>query len=182
MNDISYWSMLPSLSKDQKEREKIGSNARIYANIGLFTIVAGIVPITEMLGNRLGNMQKGYFALAVIIVCMMLMFLTDSVEYGEWKFRKRNDSVTLSLQPFINKMGGAVASGITGAVVIISGMQEARTAADMTPEGLLILKIAMMILPPICIVVGFIVYRAKYILNEEMYAKIVRKIEERKQK
>ena len=32
------------------------------------------------------------------IQIMMLMFLTDSVEYGECKFKKRNDSVTLSLQ------------------------------------------------------------------------------------
>ena len=35
-NDIAYWSMLPALSGDQKEREKIGSFARICANIGLF--------------------------------------------------------------------------------------------------------------------------------------------------
>ncbi len=331
MNDISYWSMLPSLSKDQKEREQIGSVARICANIGLFTIVAGIVPITEMLGNMLGSMQKAYFALAIILVCimlvfqsitlfgvretqesrnqkgehttlkemikvifgndqllvaavsmalfqigymtttgfglyyfkyvygdegmysifavilgvsqiaalsvfpsiakkvsrkklyafstgivvlgytifffaptstmlfigisgvllfvgqafiqiMMLMFLTDSVEYGEWKFKKRNDSVTLSLQPFINKLGGAVASGITGAVVIISGMKEAQTAADMTPQGLMILKAAMMILPLVCIVVGFMIYRSKYILDEEMYKKIVSENQARKQK
>lgn len=330
MNDISYWSMLPSLSQDQKEREKIGSIARICANIGLFLVVALVVPVTEGLGNILGSAQKGYFAFAAILVCIMcafqsitlfgvkeskekrkekaehtslkelvsiifkndqllvaavsmalftigyttttsfglyyfkyvygdetmysifavilgvsqitalsvfpifskkyprktlytvatgmvvagylifffaptstmlfigiagvilfigqafiqlmiLMFLTDSVEYGEWKFKKRNDSITLSLQPFINKMGGAIASGITGAVVIISGMKEAETAADMTSEGLLILKIAMMILPLICIVIGFIIYRSKYILDEEMYEKIVREIDERKE-
>ncbi len=46
MNDISYWSMLPSLSTNQKEREKIGAFARICANIGLFFVVTGIVPIT----------------------------------------------------------------------------------------------------------------------------------------
>ena len=32
-NDISYWSMLPALSRDQKERERIGAVARICANI-----------------------------------------------------------------------------------------------------------------------------------------------------
>ena len=104
------------------------------------------------------------------------MFLTDSVEYGAWKFKKRNDSVSFSLQPFINKMGGAVASGITGAVVIISGMSTAQTAADMTAEGILILKAAMMVFPLICIVVGFIIYRKKYILDEEMYKKIVEEL------
>ena len=331
MNDISYWSMLPSLSQDQKEREKIGSVARICANIGLFFVVALVVPITEWLGGMAGSMQNGYMLFACILVTvmvvfqmitvigvkepkasrerkkehttfkelvrvifkndqllvaaismalfmigystttsfglyyfkyvygdegmysifavilgvsqitalsvfpmlskkfprkklylfatilvvmgyliffaapndtmlfigiagvllfigqafiqlMMLMFLTDSVEYGEWKFGKRNDSITLSLQPFINKMGGAVSSGIVGATVIISGMQEAQTAADMSAGGLLIFKMAMMILPLLCILVGFLIYRSRYILDEEMYEKIVEEIRERKEK
>ena len=328
MNDISFWSMLPTLSQDQHEKEQIGSVARICANIGLFSVVSLIVPITEALGSMVGSLQKGYLLLAIIIVVimlvfqsitvfgvkepklatektestslkelvriifqndqlfvtaiamalfmigyctttnfglyyfkyvygdegmysifavilgvsqivalvifpklaerfprkklyfvatmmvlagyvvfffsptntmifigiagvllfigqafiqvMMLMFLTDSVEYGAWKFKKRNDSVSFSLQPFINKMGGAVASGITGAVVIISGMSTAQTAADMTAEGILILKAAMMVFPLICIVVGFIIYRKKYILDEEMYKKIVEELNESK--
>lgn len=328
MNDISYWSMLPTLSQDQHEKEQIGSIARICANIGLFSVVTLIVPITEALGNMVGSLQKGYLLLAIIIVVIMLvfqsitvfgvkepklatekaestslkelvriifqndqlfvtaiamalfmigyctttnfglyyfkyvygdegmysifavilgvsqlaalvifpkiaerfprkkiyfaatmmvlagyvvfffsptntmifigiagvllfvgqafiqvimlMFLTDSVEYGAWKFKKRNDSVSFSLQPFINKMGGAVASGVTGAVVIISGMSTAAGAGDMTVEGILILKAAMMVFPLICIVVGFIIYRKKYILDEEMYKKIVEELNERK--
>jgi sugar (glycoside-pentoside-hexuronide) transporter len=70
-NDISYWSMLPSLTINQKEREKIGAFARICANIGLFTVVAGIVPITTALGDALGSMKKAYFAFAIIIVVIM---------------------------------------------------------------------------------------------------------------
>ena len=329
MHDISYWSMLPSLSKDQREREKIGSVARICANVGLFAIVSLIVPVTEYLGTLCGSKQKGYFVLAVILVAIMivfqcftlfgvkeseesrhritqhttlremgrvifkndqllvtavamalfmigystttsfglyyfkyvygnegmysifavilgvsqifalaifpvlgarfprkklyafatamvvtgylifffaptntmlfigiaglilfigqafiqvmtLMFLTDSVEYGEWKFGKRNDSVTFSLQPFINKMGGAIASGVVGAIVIISGMSQAQSAADMTASGVFILKMAMMVFPLICIVIGYLVYRSKYILDETMYAKFVRELNERK--
>ena len=326
MNDISYWSMLPTLSQDQREREQIGSVARICASIGLFAVVSLIVPVTEAIGAGVGSLQKGYFILAIILVCIMLvfqsitvfgvrepklesqkkehtsvkelvriifkndqllvtavamalfmigystttsfglyyfkyvygnegmysifavilgvsqifalaifpvlgarfprkklyafatamvvtgylifffaptntmlfigiaglilfigqafiqvmtlMFLTDSVEYGEWKFGKRNDSVTFSLQPFINKMGGAIASGVVGAIVIISGMSQAQSAADMTASGVFILKMAMMVFPLICIVIGYLVYRAKYILDETMYAKIVRELNE----
>ncbi len=328
MHDISYWSMLPTLSQDQREREQIGSVARICASVGLFAVVSLIVPVTEAIGAAVGSLQKGYFILSIVLVVimlvflcftifgvkepkiqdekaehtsvkelvriifkndqllvtaiamalfmigyctttgfglyyfkyvygdegmysifavilgvsqifamsifpalgkrfsrktlyafatalvvagyiifffaptntmlfiglaglvlfigqafiqvMMLMFLTDSVEYGEWKFGKRNDSVTFSLQPFINKMGGAVASGVTGAIVIISGMSQAQSAADMTASGIVILKMAMMVFPLICILIGFLVYRSKYILHEEMYAKIVRELNERK--
>ncbi|MEG0768382.1 MAG: glycoside-pentoside-hexuronide (GPH):cation symporter [Ruthenibacterium sp.] len=321
-NDISYWSMLPSLSLSQQEREKIGSVARICANIGLFFVVAGIVPLTGLLGDQLGSLQKGYQAFAVLVVAvmwigqcitifgvkepksmfgqeqqhtslremvsvifkndqllytaislalfmigyttttsfglyyfkyaygdegmysifalilgvsqiaalavfpliskyfsrktlyacatalvvagyvifffaptdtmlfigiagvllfvgqaaiqlMMLMFLADTVEYGFWKLGKRNDSITFALQPFIFKIGGAVASGVVGATVILSGIKEANSAADVTAEGLLMMKIAMMVLPLLCIVAGYIIYLKKYKIDKKMYEKIL---------
>ena len=46
MNDIAYWSMLPALTQDQKEREEIGSWARVFANLGVFIVVGGLIPIT----------------------------------------------------------------------------------------------------------------------------------------
>ena len=93
------------------------------------------------------------------IQILMLMFLSDTIEYGQWKLGRRNDSVTLSLQPFINKIGNAIASGIVGATVIISGISQATSAADVTGEGLVILKSAMFILPLVCILAGYVVYR-----------------------
>ena len=50
-HDISYWSMLPALSQDQRKREKIGSIAKICADIGLFTVVLGIVPVSKALSE-----------------------------------------------------------------------------------------------------------------------------------
>lgn len=326
-NDISYWSMLPSLALDQKEREKIGSVARICANVGLFFVVAGIVPITTAWGARLGSTQKAFFWFSVMVVAimwigqcitlfgvkrqhnvvqpathtglremlhiifkndqllytaismalfmigyvtttsfgiyyfkyaygdegmyaifavilgvsqiaalavfplfskrfdrktlytaaivmilvgyvifffapvntmafigvagmllfvgqafiqlLMLMFLADSVDYGHWLLGKRNDSITFSLQPFINKMGGAVASGVVGAVVILSGIKEAETAAEVTPGGIWFMKTAMMIFPLICIVISFLIYRVKYKIDKPLYDRIVSELRAR---
>lgn len=324
-NDISYWSMLPSLSTNQKEREKIGAFARICANIGLFMVVAGIVPLTTAIGDATGSMKSAYFIFTIAVVAimwigqsitvfgvkekkvfkveekttlkgmvraifkndqllytaiamalfmigyvtttgfglyyfkyafgdegmysifaiilgvaqitalalfplfskkfnrkklyagatifvfagygvfffspmnmifiglaglllflgqafiqlLMLMFLADTVEYGQWKLGRRNESVTFALQPFINKMGGAVASGIVGATIIISGINEAETAADVTAGGLLTLKMAMFVLPLIFILTGYIIYRAKYKIDREMFEQILVDLEER---
>lgn len=326
-NDISYWSMLPSLSLKQEEREVIGSVARISANIGMFFVVAGIIPITEALGNVFGSMQKGYTAFAIIVVAimwlglcvtifgvkepeivekkqenttlrqmvhiifgndqllytaismalfmigyctttsfgiyyfkyaygdegmysifavilglsqiaaliafphvakhmerkklyaistclvlvgymifffaptntmlfisiaglllfvgqafiqiMMLMFLADTVEYGYWKSGKRNESVTFALQPFINKMGGAVAGGIVSTTVIVSGIKDATSKADVTTQGLLIMKVAMMVLPLIFIVAGFFIYLRKYKIDKAMYDRMLEEMRER---
>jgi sugar (glycoside-pentoside-hexuronide) transporter len=321
IHDISYWSMLPSLSIDQKEREKIGAIARICANIGLFLVVAGIVPLTNILGERFGSLQKGYFIFAMIVslimaagMCitlfgvketalindrkqgtplkeliriiikndqlfftaiamslfmigytttasfglyffkyaygdegmypifaivlgvsqitalaifplfskrfdrktlftgaiilisagyiifffapvttmifigiggtlifigqsfvqlLMLMFLADSVDYGHWKLGKRNDSITFSLQPLINKMGGAIAGGIVSAVIIVSGIKEADTAAEVTKGGLLMMKLAMLIFPLVCIAASYFICRFKYKIDSRFYEQIL---------
>lgn len=78
-NDISFWSMLPSLSTSQKEREKIGAFARICANIGLFFVVSSIVPITNALGKLLGNMSSAYMVFAMGIVAILLIFQSITV-------------------------------------------------------------------------------------------------------
>ena len=39
-----------------------------------------------------------------------------------------------------------------------------------------------MLLPLLCILIGFLIYRSKYILDEEMYEKIVEEIHGRKEK
>lgn len=326
-NDIAYWSMLPSLSQDQKEREKIGSIARIFANIGLFTLVVAIKPVTAMLSEITGSMKQAYFVLAIILVIimwlfqlftlfgvkedkslyensehtsfkdmffiilkndqllwtavsmalfmigyttttsfgeyyfkyvfgdetkysifalvlgvsqiaallifprvsllftrkkmyffatilvimgyiifffsqtsittiviagvllfvgqafiqlLMLMFIADTVEYGELKLGQRNDSVTLSLQPLINKIGGAIATGIVGSTVILSGMKDATSHLDMTQEGLFLFKVSMLILPLILILIGYLVYARKYIINEITYKEILESLQEKK--
>jgi lactose/raffinose/galactose permease len=113
------------------------------------------------------------------IQLLMLVFLADTIEYGQWKLGRRNESVTFSLQPFINKIGSAAASGIVGTTVIISGINEAATAADVTPEGLLIMKMAMLVLPLLCILAGYLVYRFKFKIDKVLFDKIVADLKER---
>jgi melibiose permease/lactose/raffinose/galactose permease len=327
VNDIAYWSMLPSLSMDQKEREKMGAFARICANIGMFAVVVAIIPVTNTVGEAIGSMQMSWFLFAAAMVLimwgtqsitlfgvkephlvikdnpstsikdtvkaifkndqllftaismslfqigydtttsfgiyffkyaygnenmfsvfaailgvsqiaalmafplfskkfsrkqlytgatvlvvlgylifffvpsnsmmyvgiagvmifvgeafiqlLMLVFLTDTIEYGQWKLGKRNDSVTFAVQPFINKLGAAVGSGIVGATVIISGINAANSAAEVTPQGLLIMKFAMLVLPLLFIAAGYVVYRLKYKIDKEMYDKILFDLRER---
>ncbi len=321
-NDIAYWSMLPSLTTDQKEREKTGAFARICANVGMYIVVVGILPITGALG---GN-KKAWFILAVVVtvftlafLCftlfgvkenrtlykkaettslkemfgvlfkndqllftaismalfmigyttttsfgvyffkyafkdegmypvfagilgisqllalavfpvfskkytrrqlyafstvlvvlgyivffvspmniipiglggvlifigqafiqlLMLVFLADTVEYGQWKLGRRNESITFSVQPFINKIGGAIASGIVGATVIISGINSAATPEDVTDAGLLIMKLAMLILPLVIIVAGYLIYHFKFKIDKEMFDRILSELTQR---
>lgn len=67
MNDISYWSMLPSLTVNPKEREKVSSLARIGANIGLFVVTAAVPVVTQM-----GKMTEMYRIIAVAIAALFI--------------------------------------------------------------------------------------------------------------
>ena len=133
-----------------------------------------------------------FFAQAFIQL-LTLLFLADAVEYGEWKLGKRNESVSFAVEPFVNQVGGAIGSGVLGFTLIISGINdisekvanaateaEANALINSTPDSAIwIMKIAMMILPLICIVAGFIIYMKKFKIDEKMYAEIVRDLEDR---
>ena len=134
-----------------------------------------------------------FFAQAFIQL-LMLLFLADAVEYGEWKLGKRNEAVSFAVQPFINQFGSAISKGVVSFTLIISGLQaitEKVAAADgndalvnqlinSTPASAVwIMKISMMILPLICILIGFVIYHKKFKIDEKLYAEIVSDLEAR---
>ena len=114
------------------------------------------------------------------IQTLMLMFLADTVECGQWKLGKRNESITFSIQPLINKIGAALATGIVSLILIFSGIKiDGGTAETIDSQGKLIVKIAMFAIPLIMIVLGYIVYLKKYKVSEKVYAEMLQDLETR---
>lgn len=70
MNDIAYWSMYPTFTNDSKERENIGSKARIFANLGMFITIA-LVPIIYQ--NYAGGPKEAFFYIALVICSIYLI-------------------------------------------------------------------------------------------------------------
>ena len=127
----------------------------------------------------------GLFFAQAFIQLLMLLFLADAVEYGEWKLGKRNEAASFAVQPFINQFGGAASKGVVSFTLIISGINmianaiaanpenEAQIIATMPESAVWIMKISMMILPLICILIGFVLYIKKFKIDEETYANIL---------
>ena len=114
------------------------------------------------------------------IQLLMLMFLTDTIEYGQWKLHKRNESITFSIQPLVNKIGGALSTAIISATLILSGIKRnAVAAASIGAGGKIIVKLAMFVLPLLCIVAGYIIYRVKFRIDEQFYSKILDELHDR---
>lgn len=324
VNDIGYWTLLPAMSSDQKEKERTGTFARICANIGMYIVMVAWQPVTTALGDTprvwfwcavvvaviyvlgllfpllgvkerredpatqenttlkqmwhalVGNDQlmwttlamglfmvgycttvgfavyymkyifgnegmyvvlvgvcgvaqlaslavypyvaakmnrkklytlstalvlAGYavfffaeisillIALGAVLVfvgqafiqTLMLMFLTDTVEYGQWKLGKRNESVTFSIQPFINKIGGALSTGMVSLTLILSGIKiDGGTADAIDAGGKLLVKSVMFAIPLVFIVAGYVIYLKKYRIDEEFYSEMIRDLEQKK--
>jgi melibiose permease/lactose/raffinose/galactose permease len=106
----------------------------------------------------------------------MLLFLADTVDYGHWKLGKRNESVTFSLQPFIYKAGGAAATGIVGFTAILVRITGDNSQHLIDGNDLTIFKVAMFVLPLVCILAGYLIFHFKYTINEERYAEIHREL------
>ena len=135
----------------------------------------------------------GLFFAQAFIQLLMLLFLADAVEYGEWKLGKRNEAASFAVQPFINQFGGAASKGIVSFTLIISGINMIANAAGADPEraeeiinatpdsAIWIMKIAMMILPLVCILVGFVLYSKKFKIDEKLYAEIVEDLKAREE-
>lgn len=79
MNDISYWSMLPSLTVNPKERERVTSLARIGANVGLFLVTA-LVPVLTQLGDMRGMYRTIAVAVAALFICCQILVVVGVQE------------------------------------------------------------------------------------------------------
>jgi len=333
-NDIPYWSLMPALSLDQKERERIGSLAKIFANIGLFVVAGSIVPLvgTEkepgilakavgaqnawlyytggivvimligqaitLLGTKVptlvvqqervrlrdiykvvvqndqllwvaiamilfmtgylttttlgvpyftyvfgdagmytpftivlavgliggllvfpllrrrwsrrvlytvatGSIVVGYIFFFVapahnfvilaigglflffgdsLVTILMLVFISDTIDYGHWKLGRRNTAITFALQPFINKLGAALSAEIAALALIWSGINAAQGNPDrVTGGGLATMKLIMLVFPLVTTALGYLLWRWKYKIDDTFFAQIQADLEARGQ-
>ena len=161
-----------------------GSMIAVAISYVIFFLSFELIPLIVIAG-------LGLFFAQAFIQLLMLLFLADAVEYGEWKLGKRNEAASFAVQPFINQFGGAVSKGVVSGTLIISGLNAiANEIADnpaneqaiinaIPGSAIWIMKVSMMILPLICILVGFFLYQKKFKIDEKLYAQIVSDLEER---
>ena len=118
-----------------------------------------------------------FYVPGTLIMMTVILSLTDSIEYGQLKNGKRNEAVTLSIRPMLDKIGGALSNGIVGFIALAAGMTGDATAADMTPTNIHVFKICAFYAPLILIVLSLVVFVSKVKITEKMHAQIVEELE-----
>ncbi|MDR2896176.1 MAG: glycoside-pentoside-hexuronide (GPH):cation symporter [Propionibacteriaceae bacterium] len=106
------------------------------------------------------------------ITLLMLMFIADTIDYGHWKLGHRNTAITFALQPFINKVGAALAAQIVAVILIWTGINQASSPDAVSLAGIWWMKAGMLLLPLLLTVIGYLIFRFKYRIDEAFYAQI----------
>lgn len=112
-----------------------------------------------------------------LVFLVVLMTISDSVEYGQLKLGHRDESLTLSIRPLLDKLAGAISNGVVGLTAVVAGMTSGATAASITHANSLTFKAIMFGIPIVIIVAGVFVFFKKVTLTEAKHAEIVDELE-----
>lgn len=74
--DIPFWSMIPALTSDKKEREKVSVIPRIFASLAWLIITGSGLKIIDALGNNDPVIGYGRFAVVIAIVFIITSLIT----------------------------------------------------------------------------------------------------------
>ena len=152
---------------------------RVLYIVGMTSMIVAYI----LLGLFSTNMTVVFIALVLfyipgtLIQMTAILSLTDSIEYGQLKNGKRNEAVTLSVRPMLDKIAGACSNGIVGAVAIAAGMIGSATAADMTAANIHTFKVWAFYVPLAVIILSGVVFLLKVKISEKMHADIVEQLE-----
>jgi lactose/raffinose/galactose permease len=106
-----------------------------------------------------------------------VLTLTDSIEYGQLKNGNRNEAVTLTIRPMIDKISGALSNGIVGSIAIFAGMTGNATAADMTAKDINTFELFAFYTPLALSILALLVFLWKVKMTEKKHAEIVEELQ-----
>ena len=121
------------------------------------------------------------FAASGVLNVLTTVFLANTVDYGELKNGRRDESVVFSMQTFVVKLASGVAALIAAACLqIFSLSSDAATEAEQTMDlsttvaasSKVGLRMTMTILPIIGLIAAFFWFRKRYILTDEKIEEI----------
>ncbi|WP_301050057.1 PTS sugar transporter subunit IIA [Lactobacillus intestinalis] len=164
-------SLFPILSKKLSRKVLFTSCLVVMlCGMGLFAVAGSNLPLVLVAASVFGFPQQ-------MVFLIVLMVITDSVEYGQLKLGHRDESLALSVRPLIDKFGGAVSNGVVGQIAIMAGMTTGATASSITASGKMNFKIMMFAVPAVMLVIAIIIFASKVILSEKKHAEIVAELE-----
>lgn len=137
---------------------------------GLLCLAGYLAPENALLVAICGIVAKLGSGLSLGISTVML---ADVVDYGEYKFGSRNESVIFSVQTLLVKSASAVGGWLIGVGLTLVGYV---ANVQQSASAIMGIRSLMIVFPMLLSAIGYIIYKKYYKLNDEYYDEIIEEL------
>ena len=126
------------------------------------------------------------FAANGMLTVITTVFLANTVDYGELKNHRRDESVIFSMQTFVVKLASGVAALVASVCLSVNHLQSGTEVSEadklvdwslnVAQSAKVGLRMTMTIIPVIGLAIAFLWFRKRYILTEEKVTEIAAEV------
>lgn len=134
-----------------------------------------------------GGVTNVYFLLVPAFLIMsaigmlnviVTVFLANTVDYGEFKNKRRDESVIFSMQTFVVKLASGISALAASLVLTVCQISSDETVeAAVSGSARIGLRMSMTLIPIFVLIIAVIIFRRHYILTDEKLNEIKKELE-----
>lgn len=184
----------------------VGGGCQILAMMLLFPLLRKVMDTIRIFYTCFGMAVTGYILIIIIsytgtsnvkwllipaalimaavgvLNVIITVFLANTVDYGELKNHRRDESVIFSMQTFVVKLASGIAGFLSSMVLFVFNINSDKNAeaVAISETSSLGLRLSMTLIPIGVLLVGFVVFRKKYILSDDRMDEITAELAKRK--
>ena len=184
----------------------VGGGCQILAMMLLFPLFRKVMDTIRIFYTCFGMAVTGYILIIIIsftgtsnvkwllipaalimaavgvLNVIITVFLANTVDYGELKNHRRDESVIFSMQTFVVKLASGIAGFLSSMVLFVFNINSDKNAeaVAVSETSSLGLRLSMTLIPIVVLLVGFVVFRKKYILSDDRMDEITAELAKRK--
>ena len=162
-------------------RKFISSLKIFYVSFGM--AILGYASLLALAFTNMSNVYllfiPGFFIFAAngMLSVLTTVFLANTVDYGELKNKRRDESVIFSMQTFVVKLASGVAALIAAICLGVFKISKDTAQAAQIPESSIVgLRMTMTVIPVAGLLAAVFYFHKKYSLTEEKVEEIAEKI------
>lgn len=131
------------------------------------------------INNVFAFFVPGFFIFGAVglLNVLVTVFLANTVDYGQLKNNRRDESVIFSMQTFVVKLASGVSALLASLCLQIFSISEDEEALTTVSGGSVVgLRMTMTLLPILGLVVAYMVFKKRFILTDEKVKEITEKL------
>ena len=176
-------------------RKKYTSLQIFYISLGM--AVAGYAVLLILAFTYMGSVFILFipafciFSANGMLTVITTVFLANTVDYGELKNDRRDESVIFSMQTFVVKLASGVAALVASICLSVNHLQSGTEVSDadklvdwslgVSAASRTGLRMTMAVIPIIGLIIAFFWFKKRYILTDAKVEEIAAQVRERRQ-